>query len=495
MKNLILRMENITKKFPGVIASNNVNLDVRKREILSLMGENGAGKSTLMKVLSGVIQKDSGKIFFDGAEVTIENPIHAQKLGISIIHQELNLAPNMTIYENVFMGMEKRKGYFFVDKKRSRQRAAEVLAQIGMEIDVDTLVKDLSIAQRQMVEIAKAVSMNAKLIIMDEPTSSLTEIEIAVLKKLILKLKDQGVSIVFISHKIEEVIELSDRVTVLRDGIVAGTLGRNDITRDNLIKLMVGRVINDIYPRTEHQITDEALRVENLSTKDLLKDVSFSVRKGEILGLAGLIGAGRTEMIRAMIGLDKKSSGTIYKDNKIVDIRHPSDALKHKIAYAPEDRKLEGLILNMTIRENTTLSILERINTLSFINRALDRSITKKYMKDINVVATGTEQPVGNLSGGNQQKVVIGKVLATEPDILILDEPTRGVDVGAKKEIHSIINELAGQGMAIIIISSELPEILGMSDRIIVMHEGEVKGEIDSKDATQEHILHMAINS
>jgi ABC-type sugar transport system ATPase subunit len=459
------------------------------------MGENGAGKSTLMKVLSGVIQKDSGKIFFDGAEVTIENPIHAQKLGISIIHQELNLAPNMTIYENVFMGMEKRKGYFFIDKKGSRQRAAEVLAQIGMDTDVDTLVKDLSIAQRQMVEIAKAVSMNAKLIIMDEPTSSLTEIEIAVLKKLILKLKDQGVSIVFISHKIDEVIELSDRVTVLRDGIVAGTLGRDDITRDNLIKLMVGRVINDIYPRTEHQITDEVLRVENLSTKDLLKGVSFSVRKGEILGLAGLIGAGRTEMIRAMIGLDKKSSGTIYKDNKIVDIRHPSDALKHKIAYAPEDRKLEGLILNMTIRENTTLSILERINTLSFINRALDRSITKKYMKDINVVATGTEQPVGNLSGGNQQKVVIGKVLATEPDILILDEPTRGVDVGAKKEIHSIINELAGQGMAIIIISSELPEILGMSDRIIVMHEGEVKGEIDCKDATQENILHMAINS
>ena len=495
MENLILRMENITKKFPGVIASNNVNLDVRKREILSLMGENGAGKSTLMKVLSGVIQKDSGKIFFNGAEVTIENPIHAQKLGISIIHQELNLAPNMTIYENVFMGMEKRKGYFFIDKKRSRQRAAEALAQIGMDIDVDTLVKDLSIAQRQMVEIAKAVSMNAKLIIMDEPTSSLTEIEIAVLKKLILKLKDQGVSIVFISHKIDEVIELSDRVTVLRDGIVAGTLGRNDITRDNLIKLMVGRVINDIYPRTEHQITDEALRVENLSTKGLLKGVSFSVRKGEILGFAGLIGAGRTEMIRAMIGLDKKSSGTIYKDSKIVDIRHPSDALKHKIAYAPEDRKLEGLVLNMTIRENTTLSILERINTLSFINRAQDRSITKKYMKDINVVATGTEQPVGNLSGGNQQKVVIGKVLATEPDILILDEPTRGVDVGAKKEIHSIINELAGQGMAIIIISSELPEILGMSDRIIVMHEGEVKGEIDSKDATQEHILHMAINS
>ncbi len=495
MDNLILRMENITKKYPGVIASNNVNLNVRKSEILSLMGENGAGKSTLMKILSGVIQKDSGKIFFDGAEVMIENPIHAQRLGISIIHQELNLASNMSIYENVFMGMEKRKSYFFVDKKGSRHRAAELLAQIGMHVDVDTLVMNLSIAQRQMVEIAKAISMNAKLIIMDEPTSSLTEIEIAVLKKLIVKLKNQGVSIVFISHKIDEVIELSDRVTVLRDGIVAGTLDKDDITRDNLIRLMVGRVINDIYPRTEHQITDEALRVENLSTKDLIKDVSFSVHKGEILGFAGLIGAGRTELIRAIVGLDKKSSGTVYKDHKVIDIKHSNDALKHRIAYAPEDRKLDGLILNMTIRENITLSILDRISKLSFINGTLDREVTRKYMEDINVVATGTEQPVRNLSGGNQQKVVIGKVLATEPDVLILDEPTRGVDVGAKKEIHSIINELAGQGMAIIIISSELPEILGMSDRIIVMHEGRIKGEMDRKEATQEHILHMAINS
>ncbi len=494
MNKPVLKMQNITKRFPGVTAADNVNLDVYKGEILALMGENGAGKSTLMKILSGVIQKDSGKIFFNGEEVIIENPIHAQKLGISIIHQELNLLPNMSIYENIFIGLEKRKAHVFLDRKTSQRKAQELLEKIGMKVSVNTLVKNLSVAQRQMVEICKGLSMNPKLMIMDEPTSSLTEIETEVLKKLIIKLREQGVSIIYISHRIEEVIELSDRALVLRDGIVAGTLDKQDITHDNLIKLMVGRVISDFFPRTQNKIGDEVLRAQNISTKDLLKDVSFSVRQGEILGFAGLIGAGRTELIRAVIGLDKKSGGSVYKNGKLVSIKHSKDALKHSITYTPEDRKLEGLVLNMTIRENTTLSILERISRLYFISSVLDRNTSKKYLDDMRIVATGTEQKVGNLSGGNQQKVVISKSLATNPDVLILDEPTRGVDVGAKKEIHSIINKLASEGMAVVIISSELPEIIGMSDRIIVMHQGEVKGELSRREATQERILHMAIN-
>ena len=494
MNKPVLIMQNITKKFPGVVAANDVSLDVRKGEILALMGENGAGKSTLMKILSGVIQKDSGKIFFNGEEVVIENPIHAQKLGISIIHQELNLLPNLSIYENIFIGLEKRKARVFLDRRTSQKMAEEILDKIGMKVNVNTLVKDLSVAQRQMVEICKGLSMNPKLMIMDEPTSSLTEIETEILKKLIIKLKDQGVSIIYISHRIEEVIELSDRAIVLRDGIVAGTLDKKDITHDNLIKLMVGRVISDFFPRTENKIGEEVLRAENISTKDLLKDVSFSVRRGEILGFAGLIGAGRTELIRAVIGLDKKSSGSVYKNGNLISIKHSKDALKHNITYTPEDRKLEGLVLHLTIRENITLSILERISKLSFINSVSDRSISKKYMDDMRIVATGIEQKAGTLSGGNQQKVVISKSLATNPDVLILDEPTRGVDVGAKKEIHSIINNLASQGMAVILISSELPEIIGMSDRIIIMHQGEVKGELLREEATQEKILHMAIN-
>ena len=494
MNKPVLIMQNITKKFPGVVAANDVSLDVRKGEILALMGENGAGKSTLMKILSGVIQKDSGKIFFNGEEVVIENPIHAQKLGISIIHQELNLLPNLSIYENIFIGLEKRKARVFLDRRTSQKMAEEILDKIGMKVNVNTLVKDLSVAQRQMVEICKGLSMNPKLMIMDEPTSSLTEIETEILKKLIIKLKDQGVSIIYISHRIEEVIELSDRAIVLRDGIVAGTLDKKDITHDNLIKLMVGRVISDFFPRTENKIGEEVLRAENISTKDLLKNVSFSVRRGEILGFAGLIGAGRTELIRTVIGLDKKSSGSVYKNGNLISIKHSKDALKHNITYTPEDRKLEGLVLHLTIRENITLSILERISKLSFINSVSDRSISKKYMDDMRIVATGIEQKAGTLSGGNQQKVVISKSLATNPDVLILDEPTRGVDVGAKKEIHSIINNLASQGMAVILISSELPEIIGMSDRIIIMHQGEVKGELLREEATQEKILHMAIN-
>lgn len=493
LKKELLRMEDISKSFPGVKALTNVNISIKKGEVMALIGENGAGKSTLMKILSGVHQKDSGRIFFDNKEVNIHTPKDSQNLGISVIHQELNLMPNLSIAENIFIGNEKKYKRYFVAKKKTHEEAAKLLDQVGLDIDAGTLIKDLSIAQRQMVEVAKALSINARLIIMDEPTSSLTDREIEILKNIIRRLKSKEVSFVFISHKLGEVLDISDRISVLRDGNSVGTIETAGCDEETLIQMMVGRELKDMYAKVEGNIGGIVFEVKGLSS-DVLKDISFTLRKGEILGFAGLVGAGRSELMRAIFGIDEFNKGDIFLEGKKVSIEDPWDAKKLGIGFVPEDRKLQGLILGMTVKENITISSLKEISNYGFIHNSSEKSVAKSFIEKLLIRTPGEGQKVVNLSGGNQQKVVIAKWLAIKPRILILDEPTRGVDIGAKKEIHSLMTQLTQEGVAIIMISSELPEILGMSDRILIMHEGEIKGELQKDEATQERILKLALS-
>lgn len=494
MGETLLKMSGIVKSFPGVKALDNVNLDVEKGEVHALVGENGAGKSTLMKVLSGVHKKDAGKIEFEGECVEMIDPLQSKGLGISIIHQELNVMENMSILENIFVGTELRKSKVFVDFKAQTVRAQELLDEVGLDIDPRTKMSELSIASRQMVEIAKSLSINTKVIIMDEPTSSLTERETERLFKIIEDVCSKGIAVIYISHRLDEIFKISNRVTVLRDGKTIDTKAIEDCTKDSLVAMMVGREIDTLYPKTQGEIGKEAFRIENICTEDLLRNVSFSVRKGEVLGFSGLVGAGRTELARVIFGLDRKSSGDIYIDGEKVNIKHSSDAIKLGIGYVPEDRKNDGLILGMTVKRNITLAILKKIRNGMLLSKDKENQISKEYIQKLRIKTPSDEQVVRNLSGGNQQKVVISKWLASAPKILILDEPTRGVDVGAKKEIHTAIDNLAKTGIAIIVISSEMPEIIGVSDRIIVMHNGEKKGELSREEATQSKILHMAIN-
>ena len=455
MEQELLVMKNINKSFPGVHALRDVSLSLRRGEVHALIGENGAGKSTLMKVLSGVHQADSGEILWEGKPVQIHSTTEATAMGISIIYQELNLMPNMSIRENIFLGRENRKARFFVDFQKTSELAKTYTDMVGLTADVNTLVKDLSIAQRQMVEVAKALSTNAKLIVMDEPTSSLTDRETEILMNVIRNLRDQGVTVVFISHRLSELFEISDRITVLRVGECVGTIDTKDCTEPQLVNMMVGRTLDDIYPKGNAQIGEAVLEAKHLNAGKMVQDVSFTLHRGEILGFAGLIGAGRSEVMRAIFGVDPLDSGEIVIDGKKLEKHTPTDAIRAGLGLVPEDRKLLGLILDMSVRE----------------------------------------QKVLNLSGGNQQKVVIGKWLATHPKVLILDEPTRGIDVGAKREIHQLMSKLADQGVGIIMISSEMPEVLGMSDRIIVMHEGHVCGELSRSEATQERIMSLILSA
>lgn len=488
-----LQMKGITKKFPGVLALDHANFSVELGKVVALVGENGAGKSTLMKILSGVLKKDEGEILIDGKPASIESTLDAQKFGISVIYQELNVILNLNIAENIFIGREKRKS-LFIDKAYIHKEARKLLDIVGLNVDTNTLVKDLSIGQRQMVEVARALSMDAKVIVMDEPTSSLTEKETKILLEIIKKLRNENVGIVFISHRMKEIFEVADTVTVMRDGKTVGTLAGEEINENKVVKLMVGREVNDIFAKQEAEISDVILDVRNLSTASFLKDISFSLRKGEILGFAGLVGAGRSEVMRAIFGIDKKNSGDIFINGKKVEINSPEDAINHGIGFIPEDRKEQALILNMTVKENITLPSLKSISKFDFINSELEKAVAEEYIEKLSIKTPGFEQKVINLSGGNQQKVVISKWLATNPKVLILDEPTRGIDVGAKKEIHSIMSSLAKNGVAIIMVSSELPEILGMSDRIIVMHEGRIKGQLLREEASQEKIMELAIS-
>ena len=490
--NVYLSMRHITKEFPGVVALNDVTFEAELGKVTALVGENGAGKSTLIKIIAGVYTPNHGEIYIDGNKTKIAKSKDTMDLGINVIYQELNIFNKLSITENIFMGREKKKGIFF-DQKFHHKKTEELLKTIGLDVSPNTKMRDLSTAQKQMVEVARALAFNAKIIIMDEPTSSLTETETRILLNLIKELKKKDVGIVFVSHRMEEIMEIADKVVVLRDGELVGVLETDQIDRNRIINLMVGREVNEIFAKRDPVVGDVVLKVENLSS-GFVKDVSFELRSGEVLGFSGLVGAGRSEIMRALFGLDKKDTGKIYIEDKEVLINSAVDAVRHRIGFLPEDRKEQGLILNMNIVKNTSLAYLKALRKGLFIQQKEEKNLTLSYIESLDIRTPSELQLCKNLSGGNQQKVVIAKWMCTNPRILILDEPTRGIDVGAKKEIYDLINRLAQEGVALILISSELTEVLGMSDRIIVMHEGVVKGEIMGDEATQEKIMHMAFS-
>ena len=496
----LLRMEGISKQFPGVQALKSVSLEVYPGECLALVGENGAGKSTLMKILSGVYEPDEGHILLEGRPVTLSNPHQAQQLGISIIYQEFNLFPNLTVEENIFIGREPSASGF-VRWSSLRQAATELLGRLGVQLDPAAVVRDLSVAQQQMVEIAKALSYNSRIVIMDEPTSALTEAEVAALLDIIRGLKAQGLGIIFISHRLEEVFAISDRITVLRDGQNVGDLITAQATPEQVVQLMVGRRLEDLFQKEDSQVSERpVLEVRGLSRTGtrrdpsaiVLKDISFQVRAGEIVGLAGLVGSGRTELVRAIFGADHYDSGEILIDGQPVTIRSPQDAIRLGIGLVPEDRKQQALVLELAVRENISLAALSRICRGGFVRLAEERRLAQSFVNALQIRTPGLEQKVRNLSGGNQQKVVLAKWLALEPKILLVDEPTRGVDIGAKAEVHHLLSQLAQRCVAILMISSELPEILGMSDRVLVMRRGMIAGELSRAEATQEKIMALA---
>jgi len=492
-----LRAEGISKAFPGVQALDRVDFEAYAGEVMALVGENGAGKSTLVKILSGVYKRDSGRIYFEGKRVEIQDPYHAQLMGISTIHQELMVTPNQTVAQNIFLGREiRRRGILgalgFVDKREMERRAKELLERVGADIPPDELVKNLSVAQRQLVEIAKALSFKAKVIIMDEPTSALGPEEVEKLFEVIKQLKEQGIAIVFISHRLEEVFRIADRITILRDGKLVGYMSREEATPDKVIYLMVNRPIGDMFRKEEVVRGEPILEVKNLSS-DVVKNVSFTLYKGEILGIAGLVGSGRTELVRLIFGADPKKSGEILIEGKRVEINSPEDAVKLGIGLVPEDRQNQGLILKMSVRENIGITIIKKIlKFLNFVDKIKLTRISEDFVRRLNIKTPSVFEKVLYLSGGNQQKVVLSKWLASEPKILILDEPTRGIDVGAKAEIHAIMSQLAKSGISIIMISSEMPEVLAMSDRILVMSEGKIVAEVPRREATQEKIMAYA---
>lgn len=488
----LLQMKGICKSFPGVKALDQVDFSIEKGEIHALLGENGAGKSTLMKVLSGVYKKDAGEIFLDGGPIEIHGPREAQKMGIGIIHQELNLVPELTVMENIFLGREPHKLFGFVDKEKMRQESFEILKRLGTEIQPEDVISDLSIGMQQMVEIAKALSYETRILIMDEPTAALTERESEHLFKIVRQLAASGVGIIYISHRMEELFALSDRITVMRDGAYAGTVVTKQTQFDDLIKLMVGRELTERYPRKTADIGNEVLNVNKLCRGESLQDISFSVKAGEIVGVAGLMGAGRTELARAIFGIDPLDTGTISVEGKQSGIHSCQDAIRAGIGLITEDRKHQGLVLPMSVGDNISLAVLGEISKGSFISGKRKMELINKQIDDLKIKTPNEAQLVRNLSGGNQQKVVIAKWLSTNPRVLIMDEPTRGVDIGAKVEIYHIMNMLAASGVAILMISSELPEILGMSDRILVMCRGRIAAELAREEATQEKIMAYA---
>lgn len=490
----LLRMVNISKHFPGVQALDNVDFEVYPGEVVGLLGENGAGKSTLIKILSGVYSKDQGSIYFRGENVDLKNPQTSQSLGISTIYQELALVPQLSVAENLFLNREPRNipALGMVDFKKMEADARTILGDLGVDIHPNKLVKDLTVAAQQMVEITKAVSRNAHLILMDEPTSALSNKEVKAIFEIMNRLREKKVSVVFISHRLEEVLKIADRVIVMRDGQRMGELSIQDATLEKIIRLMVGREVG-LFPKMESEIKEPVLEVRGLSGNNLVKDVSLTVRKGEIVGLAGLVGAGRTDVARLIFGADRRTSGEILIDNEPVQIKNPSDAVNNGIGWVPEDRKQQGLVLNMAIKENASMAIMQRISNLfGMISLRKQNNIVENYVKKLNVATTSVDKQVNELSGGNQQKVVLAKWLATKPKVLIMDEPTRGIDVGAKAEVHALISQLAKEGMGILMISSEMPEIMGMSDRVIVMCQGRITGEFDAANFDQEEIMTCA---
>jgi ribose transport system ATP-binding protein len=496
----LLKMEKISKSFPGVLALDEVDLEVYKGEVLALVGENGAGKTTLMEILNphpaptGFYKQDSGRIFLKGKEIHPKNPGDARSMGISFIHQHFNLAPNLTVAENIFLGREPTRFSVLkiVNKDLMRRKTSEILNALGVDMSPDVLVDNLGVAQRQSVEIAKALSYDSSLIIMDEPTSVLDRDETGRLFDIVRKLKSRSISIIFITHRLEEVFDIADRIVVLRDGKRIGELKAKEANIDTVVKMMVGRELIT-FPKQPVSIGEVILEVKGLSRGDNVRDISFKLRKGEILGIAGMVGAGRTEMARTLFGIDKKDSGQIFIDSRKIKIGSPEDALKAGLGLVPEDRQLQGLILLMAVRENITLSSLRSISRWGMISKSKEREVSHYYVEKLNIQTPDIDSPVKGLSGGNQQKVVLAKWLALNPKVLILDEPTRGIDVGTKMDVHVLISEIAQQGIGIILVSSEMPEILGMSDRIIVMADGRITGEFTREEADQEKIMSCAV--
>ena len=493
MGEVILTMKEIDKSFPGVHALDHVSFEVKKGEVHALMGENGAGKSTLMKVLTGIYKKDSGTITYEGKEVEFHNTREAQDAGIVIVHQELNMLGHLTVAQNIFIGREFKKG-ISIDDKKMNEEAKKLFERMHIDIDPGETMSNLTVGKQQMCEIAKAISHKAKVIIFDEPSAALTEAEIEELFKIIRDLRAQDLGIVYISHRMDEIKVITDRVTVKRDGTYVGTLVTKDSTKDDILNMMVGRVIYE-DPKTASAVPENApvvLKVEHLNAGKMVQDVSFELHKGEILGFSGLMGAGRTETARAIFGADPKESGDIYINGQKVSISNPQDAVKCGIGYLSEDRKRFGIVVQKTVAENSTMACLENFMSGLFINKGKEKKVAQDYVESLATKTPSVEQLVVNLSGGNQQKVVIAKWLINDCDILIFDEPTRGIDVGAKNEIYKLMNKLASEGKSIIMISSELPELLRMSDRVVVMCEGRVTGELDISEATQERIMTFA---
>ena len=492
MAEYILELNGITKIFPGVKALNNVKFQLKAGEIHALMGENGAGKSTFIKVITGVHKAEEGEIYLDGEKIDFKGPKDAREAGIAAIYQHVTAYPDLTVTENIFIGHEiKKKG--IIQWNVMHEEATKLLEQLDADFKATAEMGALSVAQQQMVEIAKALSMKARIIIMDEPTAALTKNESEKLYQIAEQLRDEGAAIIFISHRFEDMYRLASRVTVFRDSQYIGTYDVDGITNTDLIKAMVGREITDMYPKPEIEIGEEILRVEKLSQMGFFKDVSFHVRKGEIIGLTGLVGAGRTEVVEAMFGITKIDSGKIFVEGKEVAIKQPSDAMKLGIGLLTEDRQKSGLILSWGLGQNVTLSTLEKYSNNSFIDEKKEYEVSKEGLENVDTKAQTIFDLASSLSGGNQQKVAVAKALAQDLKVIIMDEPTKGVDVGAKAEIYDIMGQLAQEGYAIIMISSEMPEILGMSDRIIIMCNGKVTGEILRKEATQESILEFAM--
>ncbi|GAB1483972.1 sugar ABC transporter ATP-binding protein [Treponema sp.] len=494
-QEVVLRLEGINKSFPGVQALTDMTVDLKHGEVHAICGENGAGKSTLMKIITGVYQPDSGSISLYGTKIKVHNPNDAYAKGVAIIFQETSLFPDLTVLENIFMGHELCQAFGMVlDYSAMRKKATELFDRLGMEIDLNVRVSQLGVATKQMVEIAKALSFDSQILILDEPTAALTSKEVDTLFETIKKLKAHGVSMLYISHRLDEIFQIADRVTVIRDGRHVQTEDVSKVNKDKLVSWMVGRSLYNLYPKEEVELGDIVFEARGLSQTGILENVDLSLRKGEILGLSGLAGAGRTEMALAMCGLTALDAGEIFIDGNKVNIPNYRAAMDHGMVYISEDRQKYGLVIPMSVKENISFPLLVRLSgKLGIISRKKEKSLSTKYIQDLSIKTPGLDFVVNNLSGGNQQKVSVAKALATSPRILILDEPTRGVDVGAKSEIHRIIGQLAKAGQSIIMISSDLPEILGMSDRVVVMKGGKKQGELLRSELSQEKILQMAL--
>jgi len=493
MEDTILRMKSISKMFPGVQALDDVSFEVRRGEVHAILGENGAGKSTLMKILSGAYRRDEGEIELDGQSVEIHNPSHAQSLGIAMIYQEFNLAPHLSVEANIFIGREPRRGLLaFIDQREIHEQSEKLISQLGVELDVTQRINTLNVCQQQITEIAKALSMKSHVVIMDEPTSALSESEVKTLFTVIRHLKEEGIGIIYISHNLGEVFEIADRITILRDGRKIDTRDVQGFSPDEAVQKMVGRDIEDMYAKRDVPVGEVVLKVTGLISGKMLQQISFELHNGEVLGIAGLLGSGRTELIRAIFGADRRDRGTVEVAGHRHKINRIGDAIRGGIGLVPEDRKEQGLFLGMPVRPNISAASIRDVSSHGMLNKKKERALVANYVERLEIKIAGLEQLVLNLSGGNQQKAVLAKWLARSPQILLLDDPTRGIDVGAKQAIYRLIGELASSGVGIVFVSSELPEILGISDRILVMAEGRIKGELSRAEATQEKIMSLA---